>query len=301
YKAIKDLNAEYLRFVTWYPYPKLAVAELEPPDGKKTSWDFSYIDPIVLDYMEAAKGRKSILNFPTIPQWMFKTEKRVSYPEDPNTVDFAYGGGNQLRDTTLKEVADYFARLVSWYTKGGFTDELGKYHKSGHYLKIPYWEVFNEPELEHNWNPQQYTKLYDAIVSAIQKVSPETKFVGMASCVYGDPKFYEYFLNPKNHKAGVPIEMISYHFYAGGSSTQTLEDYQTTYYDKADHFLTSARFIESIRKRLNPTAKVATNESRSARNKYRLHLTPIRRDTFLKMPSNFRPLYQIDARFWLST
>ncbi|RYE15716.1 MAG: glycosyl hydrolase family 39, partial [Sphingobacteriales bacterium] len=206
------------------------------------------------------KGQQSVINFPTIPQWMFKTPKRVPYPEDPNTVDFGYGGSNELRDTTLKEVSEYFARLVSWYTKGGFTDELGKYHKSGHYFKIPYWEVLNEPELEHFWNPQQYTKIYDAVVTAIQKVSPDTKFIGMASCVYGDPKFYDYFLNPKNHKPGVPIEMISYHFYAGGSNTQTIEDYQTTYYDKCDHFLTSARFIESIRKRLNPNVKVATNE-----------------------------------------
>ena len=26
----------------------------------------------------------------------------------------------------MKEVADYYARLLSWYTKGGFTDEFGK-------------------------------------------------------------------------------------------------------------------------------------------------------------------------------
>ncbi|RCH56264.1 glycosyl hydrolase family 39 [Mucilaginibacter hurinus] len=260
FKSIKDLGAEYVRFAPWYPYPKLAVAELEPPDGNKTSWDFSLIDPIVLDYMEASKGHKSILNFPTIPQWMFITPKRVPYPADPNTVDFSYGGGNLLRDTTLKEVSDYFARIVSWYSKGGFTDEAGKYHKSGHYFKIPYWEVLNEPELEHNLTPEQYTKIYDAVVLAIRKVSPETKFIGMASCVYGDPKFYEYFLNPKNHKPGVPIDMISYHFYAGGNAIQTLTDYQSTYYDKSEHFVTSVKFIENIRKRLNPNVGVATNE-----------------------------------------
>ena len=262
FNAIKNLNAEYVRFAPWYPYPKLAVAELEPPDGKRTYWDFSLIDPIVLDYMKAAEGHVSILNFPTIPQWMFNTGKRVPYPADPDEVDFGYGGGgaNQLRDTTMQEAAAYFARIISWYTKGGFTDELGKFHKSGHYFKIPYWEVLNEPELEHYWQPEQYTKLYDAVVTAIQKVSPETKFVGMASCVYSSPKFYEYFLNPKNHKPGIPIEMISYHFYAGGNKVQTLDEYYSTYFDKSDHFITSARFIEAIRKRLNPDVKVATNE-----------------------------------------
>lgn len=54
--------------------------------------------------------------------------------------------------------------------------------------------------------------------------------------------------------------MISYHFYAGGSAAQRYEEYQTTYYDKCDHFITSVRFIENIRKRLNPDVKVAINE-----------------------------------------
>ena len=30
---LKQLNAEYSRFAAWFPYPKLAVAELDPPSG----------------------------------------------------------------------------------------------------------------------------------------------------------------------------------------------------------------------------------------------------------------------------
>ena len=30
---LKQLNAEYTRYAFWYPYPKLAVAELDPPSG----------------------------------------------------------------------------------------------------------------------------------------------------------------------------------------------------------------------------------------------------------------------------
>lgn len=30
---LKQLNAEYARYAVWYPYPKLAVAELNPPSG----------------------------------------------------------------------------------------------------------------------------------------------------------------------------------------------------------------------------------------------------------------------------
>lgn len=260
FKALRDLNADYVRYGVWYPYPKLAVAELEPPDETRTYWDFSLIDPMTFDFLKATKGHPAVLNFPTVPQWMYKTPKPVTYPEDPNEIFFGYSGGNELRDTTLQEISGYFSRLISWYTTGGFTDELGKYHSSGHRISLPYWEVLNEPELEHNLSPEQYTRQYDAIVNAVKVVSPETKFIGMASCVYGKPEFFEYFLNPENHKPGTPIDMISYHFYAGGHPEQTYEDYQYSYFDKSDAFLTSVKYIENIRKRLAPNVKTAINE-----------------------------------------
>ena len=51
----------------------------------------------------------------------------------------------EFRDPSFKEVADYYACGVSWCTKGGFKDELGVWHPSGHHYKIDYWEVLNEP------------------------------------------------------------------------------------------------------------------------------------------------------------
>ena len=45
FKALRDLHADYARYSPWFPYPKLAVAELEPPRDGKTFWDFSLIDP----------------------------------------------------------------------------------------------------------------------------------------------------------------------------------------------------------------------------------------------------------------
>ena len=76
-----------------------------------------------------------------------------------------------MRDSSLKELTDYYVRLMSWYTKGGFTDELGKFHQSGYNYKFQYWEVLNEPDLEHNISPEYYTKIYDAIVLALKEVS----------------------------------------------------------------------------------------------------------------------------------
>ena len=58
---------DYVRYVPWLPYPKLGVAELEPPSGGKTSWDFTLIDPLTLDFLNAQKGHSVVLNFSTIP------------------------------------------------------------------------------------------------------------------------------------------------------------------------------------------------------------------------------------------
>ena len=259
FSALKDLGADYVRYVPWFPYPKLAVAELEPPTTTTTSWDFSLIDPMTIDFLEATKGHSIIMNFSTIPQWMFKTEKKVSYPADPNLVGWNYGGGTELRDPTLKELTGYYERLISWYTKGGFTDELGKYHKSGYHYGFPYWEVLNEPDLEHNFTPEMYTKVYDAMYTAIHKVSPKTKIVGLA-LAYEKPHWFEYFLNPKHHKPGIPLEVISYHCYANANDGQKFDDYEYTLFDKADLFLEKVGFIESIRKRLSPKTKTDINE-----------------------------------------
>lgn len=261
YKALKDLGADYVRYVPWLPYPKLGVAELEPPTAQKTSWDFSLIDPMTKDFLAATEGHSTILNFSTIPTWLFKTEKPATYPADPNQVEWHYTQGTELRDPSGKELGDYYARLVSWYVNGGFTDENGARHDSGYHYKLPYWEVLNEVDFEHSMTPQQYTDRYDAIVSAIHRVSPETKFVGMALAIPGhNPDYFEYFLNPKNHRPGIPLDMISYHFYASPSAGQTVDSWQYTFFDQADGFLNTVRYIESIRKRLSPETKTDTDE-----------------------------------------
>lgn len=260
FKALKEMKADYVRYVPWLPYPKLAVAALEPPSAKQTSWDFSLIDPMTIDFLEATKGHPVMLNFSTIPSWFFKGDKKINYPADPNQVFWNYTQSTKLRDSTYKELADYYARIVSWYSKGGFTDELGKYHKSGYKYKIPYWEVLNEPDLEHKPTPEEYTRQYDAVVQEIRKVSPETKFVGISLAHVNKPEFFEYFLNPANHKPGIPLDMISYHFYSVAEEQQEIDSYQYTYFDKAEGFVNNVRFIESIRKRLSPQTKTTINE-----------------------------------------
>lgn len=261
YKAVKELGADYVRYVPWLPYPRLAVAELEPPTAQKTSWDFSLIDPMTKDFLAATEGHSPIVNFSTIPNWLFKTDKPVTYPADPNQVVWDYTQGTELRDPTGKELGDYYARLVSWYVNGGFSDENGVRHESGYHYKLPMWEILNEPEFEHSTTPEQYTQRYDAIVSAVHEVSPDTKFVALAlaqpSIV---PGYFEYFLDHKNHRPGIPLDMISYHFYASPVAGQTLDNWQYTFFDQANGFLSTVRYVENIRKRLSPEAKTDLDE-----------------------------------------
>ena len=97
FSNLRTLGAEYVRYVPWLPYPRLGVAELEPPANGKTSWDFSLIDPMTVDFLNATKGHKVILNFSTIPAWMFKTPKPVAYPDDPNQIPLPYHKGATTR------------------------------------------------------------------------------------------------------------------------------------------------------------------------------------------------------------
>jgi hypothetical protein len=260
YKALKELGADYVRYVPWLPYPRLGVAELEPPTPEKTSWNFSLIDPMMKDFMAATAGHPTVVNFSTSPAWLYKTAQPVTYPADPNQVDWNYTQGTELRDPTGKQLGDYYARLVGWYVNGGFSDENGVWHSSGYHYKLPVWEVLNESDSEHRMTPEQYTARYDAIVEGIHRVSPDTRFMGLALAASNDPRYFEYFLNPANHKPGIPLDYISYHFYATPSASQTIADWQYTFFDQADGFINKVRYIDSIRKRLSPQTKTDLDE-----------------------------------------
>ena len=79
---------------------------------------------------------------------------------------------------------------------------------------------------------------YDAVAQAVLKVAPEMKFVGLALSAPSDNAgTFEYFLDPKNHKPGVPLDYISFHVYATPTADQTVEDWQYTFFDTASEFL----------------------------------------------------------------
>jgi len=236
----------------------LSVELLCEPALNKTSWDFSLIDPMMEDLMEATEGKSTIINFSTMPEWMWNTNAPVLYPADPNQVTWGYTQGNVARDSTFQEIGDYYERLVSWYTKGMFTDEFGQVHKNGHMFNIPMWEVFNEIDSEHAMTPQYYTQIYDVVVKSIQKVQPNMEFVGLALAGVGS-NWVQYFLNSSNHAPGIPLHWISYHFYASPGSRTDPNGYEI-FFPQSDGFFGRVVEIEKIRKALSPSTKVDLDE-----------------------------------------
>lgn len=261
FQALHRLGANDVRFVPWLPYPQLAVAELKPPGNGKTFWNFKLIDPMVQNFMRATSGHPVIMNFSTIPEWLYRTAKPVDWPANPNQVFWSYEGGTHLRKGGLKKVADYYARLVSWYTRGGLRDEYGHWHRSGYHYHFAWWEVLNEVDFEHHMNVQTYTRMYDAITAAIHKVSPQTRFVGLAlAAPSNDLAWFKYFLNPRNHAPGTPLNMISYHFYATPAPKGKPASWPHIFFSQAKGFLNTVRKIQAIRRKLSPQTQTDIDE-----------------------------------------
>ena len=111
FAELKRLGADYVRYVPWLPYPKLAVAELRPPDDTHTYWDFSLIDPMTVDFLNATAGHSVILNFSTIPAWMFRTLEPVTFPDDPDQVFWDY---TRARNFATPPCANWATTMRAW-------------------------------------------------------------------------------------------------------------------------------------------------------------------------------------------
>jgi hypothetical protein len=275
FQALEDLDTDYTRLQLWFPFPKLVVAELDPPTKTSTSWDFTYMDTMVEDFFKATHGPRRVINVGTIPAWMFVTPKPTTYPADPSVYDSNYNQGNQLVDPTGQQVADYFARVFSWYTQGGFTDENGVFHGSYHYYKFPIWQILNETPLEHGLTAQQYVTIYDATVAAIHKIDPTVQFSGPDHTNIADDanfNFVTYFLNPANHRPGTPIDWLTFHNYpiAGASPDaweNTLFGTEVSSYPglgptgmATDAYVAAVQRMVQVRNQLSPKTRISMDE-----------------------------------------
>ncbi|WP_069385773.1 hypothetical protein [Cellulosimicrobium cellulans] len=269
FEALRALRVDHARFLPWFSHPHVAVPALHAPTPAGTSWDFSRLDPFVEDFVAAAEGRPIVANFATIPHWMFVGGDQVEVDDDPTANEWGYEVGTELRDPTGAEVADYFFRLASWYIAGGFTDENGVRHESGHRYRFAWWEVLCEPDLNRRLSPQTYTKIYDAVVERLRTLDPQMRFVGLSlSHVHHDPEYFWHFLDPANHAPGIPLDAISLHMYAspdivnpfGPEGNPPPEVWETAFFAQAEGFLEQVRHVQALIRRLSPGTRLMLNE-----------------------------------------
>lgn len=267
FQSLRELRADLVRFLPWFSQPRVSVPELSPPTDSETFWNFELLDPFVEDFMAAAEGRPVVANFATIPAWMFHGPP-AAVPDDPDEIVWDYEQGTELRDPTYAEVADYFYRIASWYIAGGFTDEHGCRHESGHQYRFDYWEVLCEPDFR-GMPPDVYTGLYDAVVERLRPLAPQMKFIGLSvTTMCRQPEYFWSFLDPANHADGIPLDAFSYHFYAmpdvvnpySAHGNPPFAHWRDTFFAQAEGFLDQVRFIDSIRRRLAPDIKTFVNE-----------------------------------------
>ena len=223
-------------------------------------------DAVVADMVNATAGRPIVVDFSTPPQWLYATPDRVPYPDDPQGETWNYEQGSALRDPTCGAIADYYARLpvLAWYTDGGFTDEYGVQHTSGHFYNFSVWEYLNE--MEHSLSPTAYTQQYDAVVLAQQRVasrgSARMQYMGLALEQDDDINaYFSYFLNMSNHAPGVPPpDFASFHFYAGAVTRGDVPGYELIFVG-VDSFMPQVEAAVALRDALSPSTRLDMDEA----------------------------------------
>ncbi len=173
------------------------------PGYKEGDWDFSRLDATIQQLRD--HNISYFLDIRTAPPWMFDSV-------------------GQLPDAEFPAFAQFMARLVGWYNKGGFTDEKGVYHQSGHYGWVKYWEIWNEPK--SGWDipgnvpdrsyapwmtPDRFANLYDVTSTAMKAVDPTILTGGPAINSYPDIPYLQTFIQDET----APLNFFSLHFYAG--------------------------------------------------------------------------------------
>lgn len=229
YSLLKNLNPKFFRSHNNYNDDYLDSTEMDsfhivepyPPEHEQYKWDFSQLDKKIFDEFENCDRETFIYNLRTCPPWML--DKTKAAPLFPNT-------SGEVIDKTYQQLADFCARIVGWYNKGGFTDEKGIFHKSDYFLNIKQWEILNEQDEAESAiyirTGKEYAKAYDAIVRAIKKVDPNVTCGGPSqSCVpteKHDLTYVKEFLENVEEK----VDFVTVHYYSDQSGLLTPEGVQ---------------------------------------------------------------------------
>jgi hypothetical protein len=71
---------------------------------------------------------------------------------------------------------------------------------------------------------------------------------------------FDYFLDPRHHQPGVPLDYISFHVYAVPGRDEPESIRPITFFYQADRFMEVVGYINTIRDRLSPKTGIMVNE-----------------------------------------
>ncbi|CAF1348508.1 unnamed protein product [Adineta steineri] len=239
---LKQLNAEYARYAVWFPYPKLAVAELDPPSGLLQCSNVGENYPLHLS-CERNGGVISQIDFASYGTAMGACGQMKQGSCHSN---------NSLSIVQRICIGQKSCTIIA--TNDIFGDPCYEYNWD-------YTEIFNEIEGEHQMSIEYYTRAYDAVIQGIRRHTNnyDMKYVGMALENHNEFNFYKYFLNHSNHAPDIPLDMISYHFYAIGTSRTDPQSWEN-FFPQLDKFTIEVEQIEQIRKNLSPQTRTTIDE-----------------------------------------
>ena len=200
----------------------------------------------------------------TIPEWMYEggwcsDGSPSCLPENGwNTTNpfSMYLAGGALVDKTCQQMARYVARVVGWYTAGGFHDECGHWHPST--LNYTWWGLSVLNEDEHHIQPDNgaaYTTCFDAIVDAVSKVNPTIVPIG-PEIEGSNLDYLLYFLDPSHHSRAAAPPVGSWHAGVHASNSSAVGFF--TQWDIIRRQFVQP--IEEFRKKIGSQTEMVLNE-----------------------------------------
>lgn len=161
-----------------------------------TSWNFSTLDAITQPVLSVGDHSPE-----------FQIAKAPPFMYSGNN------SSNSFLDLTFTSFAGYTQNLVRYYNAGGFTAN-GQTYVSPAFPndKIEWWGIYNEPNINNNLTPQQYTDLYNTTVPAMQAIDPSIKFAAL--------ELADFYQQPQNwvptfvNGVTAHVDVMATHFYS---------------------------------------------------------------------------------------
>jgi len=186
-----------------------------------TAWDFSVEDAITQPVLGVGDHSPE-----------FQIAKAPAYMYEGNN------SGASFVDTSFAQFAGYAEDLVSYYNRGGFIDN-GQFYVSPAWPndKITWWGIYNEPNINNNLTPQQYTDMYNEVVPAMEAIDPTLQFAALELAdFYGQvPAWVPTFANGVTAR----VDVLATHFY----STCNQKDTDATLFSTIPGFVSDVQAI----------------------------------------------------------